>query len=135
MPRSTLSQLACPRCIWSAVSAIVLKVAIAFVLANCFLAVEHAPSVTQAYLGVGGSPLEEALRHAQELSEQDAQQSFGFSLPLVVDPLLSSGQHRLFLFWSPLGWVVLSIALFFPRRFLLIHPSTDDDPFLNYSSL
>lgn len=123
------------RTLWCAVSAIILKVVVVLMFVNCFPVVDHAPSATQAYFGVGGSPLEEASRHAQELSEQCAQQSCGFSLPLVRDPSLSPGQHSLFRLWSPVGWAVFFIALFFPRRFLLIRSSADADPFLHCFSL
>jgi len=135
MPRLALSQLACPRCIWSGVGAIVLKVVVVLMLVNCFPVVDHAPSVAQAYAGIGGSPLEEASRRAQDFSEQCAQQVFGFFFPAVLNPSFSPGQYRLFLFWSLLSWTILFIALFFPRRFLLIRPSADDDPSLSYSSL
>jgi hypothetical protein len=131
----TMTCLLTPRTIWCAVGAIVFKVAVVLMLVNCFLVVDHAPSVTQASWGIGGSPLEEASRYAQDLSEQCAQRSLGFSLPLVLDPLLSPEQHSLFLFWFPVGWAVLFVALFSPSRLLLIRPSADDDPFHNCSSL
>jgi hypothetical protein len=113
----------------------VLKVVVVLMLVNCFPVVDHAPSVTRAYAGIGGSPLEEASRHAQDLREQCAQQISGFFFPVILNPSFSPGHYRLFLFWSLLSWTILFIALFFPRRFLFIRPSADDDPPLNYASL
>jgi hypothetical protein len=112
------------------VTAVALKVLFVLLFVNCFQAVKVPFTLTQAYWGPGGSPLEEAARLSQMFDDECTQQA---NQACVLE------QSRFFLahpqWHDSQPWSVPALYVP-PRLFILPHKlsppsaSTDDDPFL-----
>lgn len=131
METSTMMSLVSPQSIEYAVGVVLLKVVVVLMLVNCFPGTVFSPSVTQAYWGISGSPLEETPRHAEEFREHDARQTKGEPFLFAPNRFLSLLQQNLSRPWATSALAPLFVTVFLPRQFLPIHPLTDDDLLLH----
>jgi hypothetical protein len=131
MKTSTMLSLVSPRYIEYAVGAVLFKVLVVLMLINCFPGTVFSPSVTQAYWGISGSPLEETPRDSEEFSEHDARQTKGEPFLQVLDRFLSRLQQNFSRPWVASALAPLFVVLFLPWQFLPVHPLADDDPLLS----